>query len=532
MKSSRALFQKLESQFSCYSDVAAFLASAQKPHVKGLRVNTLKIDPERFLKFHLAAAPTPFCKEGFYIPSEEKLGNHPLHHAGAFYLQEPSAMSAVTALDPRPGDRVLDLCAAPGGKSTQIAARLSGAGFLLSNEIVKSRANILLSNMERMGVLNAAVTNCHPDVIADACFEAFDKVLVDAPCSGEGMIRKDPTILENWSEENVTACALRQQKILNSAARCLKPGGVLVYSTCTFSKEEDEDVIEQFLKEHSEFSLEPIAASFGRPAIDLPSARRILWTDGGEGHFVARLRKSPNGSEAALSQAFPPSLSDGFQEAGGEFAASTAQNRSNAQNHLNAQNHPQTQSFRQTQKNRQAQIHSKEQIHAKAQNYQRSANWENDRRKKGGNARSTADGFTKSNILELFSEFSGKNQITLPKGLGALKAVGERLYLSPDFELPQGIPVIRCGVLLGSAKKGRFEPAHAMYACPAIKTEREISLSLNDPRCGAFLHGEEIAADIENGYCRVLIEGVACGFGKVSGGRLKNGYPKGLRTLK
>lgn len=529
MKSSRALFQKLESQFSCYSDVADFLASAQKPHFKGLRVNTLKIDPERFMKFHLAAAPTPFCKEGFYIPSEEKLGNHPLHHAGAFYLQEPSAMSAVTALDPRPGDRVLDLCAAPGGKSTQIAARLWGVGFLLSNEIVKSRANILLSNIERMGVSNAAVTNCHPDVIAEACFEAFDKVLVDAPCSGEGMIRKDSTILENWSEENVAACALRQQKILNSAARCLKPGGVLVYSTCTFSKEEDEDVIEQFLKEHSEFSLEPITERFGRPAIGLPSARRILWTDGGEGHFVARLRKSSDDSKTAISHAFAPSSPnilespspDGLWEADGEFTVA------------NTQNHPQTQSYRQTQNYQQAQIHSKAQIHAKAKNHQRSANWESGRRKKDGNARRAAgDGLTERDILELFSEFSGKNQITLPKGSGALKAVGERLYLSPDFELPPEIPVIRCGVLLGNAKKGRFEPSHAMYACPAIKTEREISLSFNDPRCGAFLHGEEIAADVENGYCRVLIEGVACGFGKVSGGRLKNGYPKGLRTLK
>ena len=212
--------------------------------IKGLRVNTLKCLPEKLcslLDFELKK--TPFCDEGFYIPSDVKsIGNNPLHHAGAFYVQEPSATSAVTMLDVHEGDYVLDLCAAPGGKSTQIGAKLNGTGLLWSNEIVRSRANILLSNIERMGISNAVVSNCRPDELCKRLENRFDRILVDAPCSGEGMFRKNDAERE-WSIEHVKSCAARQLLILNSAKDALKNGGYMVYSTCTFSKEENEGCV-------------------------------------------------------------------------------------------------------------------------------------------------------------------------------------------------------------------------------------------------------------------------------------------------
>ena len=215
----------------------AFLQYYNGENFRGLRVNTLKCTAEALqgaLPFELK--PTPFCPDGFYLPADvSSLGNHPLHHAGAFYMQEPSATSAVEMLGVQPGDRVLDLCAAPGGKSTQIGAKLKGEGLLWSNEIVKSRANILLSNIERMGIANAVVSNCHPEQLCERLAGCFDRVLVDAPCSGEGMFRKNSAAQTEWSEEHVKSCAERQLHILNSAKHALKPGGVLVYSTCTFS---------------------------------------------------------------------------------------------------------------------------------------------------------------------------------------------------------------------------------------------------------------------------------------------------------
>ena len=258
---------------------------------KGLRVNTLKCTEEKLrslLDFPLEK--TPFCKTGYYYPSTVTgLGKSPLHHAGAFYIQEPSATSAVTMLGVKPGDKVLDMCAAPGGKSTQIASDLQGEGILFANEIVRSRANILLSNIERMGVKNCVVTSCHPQVIGDHLQSFFDKILVDAPCSGEGMFRKDSDAQGEWSYEHTITCAVRQLEILNSAKDCLKEGGEMVYSTCTYNERENEGVIEKFLRENPEFEIVDSKAEFGRNTLGY--AKRIFLNDGGEGHFCCKLRK-------------------------------------------------------------------------------------------------------------------------------------------------------------------------------------------------------------------------------------------------
>lgn len=277
-----------------------FQESYKKDPLRGLRVNTLKCKVEEFQNYvDFELKKVPFCNEGFYIDNT-LTGKSPLHHAGIFYFQEPSAMSAVTALDVKEGMKVLDLCAAPGGKSTQIAAKLCGTGFLLSNEIISSRASILLSNMERCGVRNFAVTNQKVENICSKFEGYFDRVLVDAPCSGEGMFKREPAALTEWSLEATEACAVRQLDILNKASCAVRPNGILVYSTCTFAPCENESVINKFLISHPEFSVDNITHTFGTAArpdwvngdSSISLARRIFPSDGGEGHFVARLIKN------------------------------------------------------------------------------------------------------------------------------------------------------------------------------------------------------------------------------------------------
>lgn len=267
---------------------------------RALRVNTLKCDGMILKGIFSLNESTEFCENSYYLPETvQKPGNHPLHHAGAFYIQEPSASSVVEAIGINEGDFVLDLCAAPGGKSTQAAAKLNGTGVLLSNEFVGSRVGPLVSNIERMGISNAVVTSARPDVLCSQLTEVFDKVIVDAPCSGEGMFRKETAALENWSVENVLACAERQKKILESAAECVKEGGKIVYSTCTYAFEENEGVIADFLKNHTDFHLVKPKINFGEDALkefapnvtNIQYARRIFNFNGGEGHFVAVMQR-------------------------------------------------------------------------------------------------------------------------------------------------------------------------------------------------------------------------------------------------
>ena len=427
-----------------------------QPHFRGVRFNTLKYDLSRSASSGLPITKCPFSGSGFYLDADEmSIGRSPWHHAGAIYSQEPSAMSAVTILDPRPGERVLDMCAAPGGKSTQIAAILNGGGLLWSNEYIRKRAQILLSNFERMGIRNGVVSNTHPDRLAEGMNGFFDRVLVDAPCSGEGMFRRDPQAVAEWSPEHSAACAVRQLAILDSAAKCLREGGVLVYSTCTFSFRENEDVVAAFLDSHPAFSLEPCGVDFGRPGFDrsdrfdLTLTRRIFPMDGGEGHFAARLRKC------------------------GESVDTPVQNATGRR-------------------------------HDENQN----------------EAEKRADA--------LFSECFGVSPY------GRIRQIGESCYLLPDG-MPEvkGLGVLRGGVLLGDVMKNRIEPSHALFmAAKAEECRRVISLPHDSPELMAFLHGEEIAADGSlRGYAAVACEETVTGFGKCSGGRLKNRYPKGLRRL-
>ena len=282
----------------------------EAPTHRGLRVNTAVIDPEtvkRRLPF--ALSPAPFAKNGFFVEGNAKVGAHPLHHAGAFYMQEPSAQSAVTALGIKPGETVLDTCAAPGGKSTAIAELLGDTGLLWCNEFVRPRAKILCQNLERMGAKNRVVTSVDVAELGKALPAFFDAVLCDVPCSGEGMFRKEPEAIPEWSMDNIHLCADRGAHILDAAAKTVKPGGRLLLSTCTFAPEEDECQAAAFLRRHPEFSLVPLDLPFGRAAFswdivaafadtsepcpaDLTGCRRIFPSDAGEGHFLALFQKS------------------------------------------------------------------------------------------------------------------------------------------------------------------------------------------------------------------------------------------------
>ena len=266
----------------------AFLESLERPRAVALRFNPLKGE---IPQLPFVGAPVPWEPMGYYYDPDARPGLHPYHEAGVYYLQEASAMSAVALLDPQPGEKICDLCAAPGGKTTQIAGRMKGEGFLLCNEINPKRAKILGRNIERMGVANALVTNEHPQNLADKYAGFFDRVLIDAPCSGEGMFRKEEAAVTDWSQETVEMCARRQAEILHSGAKLLKSGGRLVYSTCTFAPEENELTIEAFLENHPEFVRESVEAPWFTPAGE--GAFR-LWPHKllGEGHFAAVLRKT------------------------------------------------------------------------------------------------------------------------------------------------------------------------------------------------------------------------------------------------
>ncbi len=425
-------------------DYTDFLKSYELPALKGVRVNPLKSTYailERNLPFSLS--PTPFSPLSYYIETNQKVGMLPLHHAGAFYAQEPSAASAVTVLNPRPGERILDVCAAPGGKSTQIAGELDGNGLLWANEVVKNRAHSLLSNIERLGVRNAVVSSCRPEVLCKRLAGFFDKVLVDAPCSGEGMFRRDVQAIADWSIAHVQACAVRQAAILDCAAQAVKQNGILVYSTCTFSKEENEDTVSAFLQRNPQFVLEDCGVTFGMPGIGLTQTRRIYPMHGGDGHFVAKMRRVAENSCSAP-----------------------------------------TFSYKQTPMLKQA----AELLHTLLQ------------------------GAWTEEILQIKEQF-----------------------VLPPQDLPQleGLGVLRAGVLLGEGKTNRIEPAHALFmAAKPQELTQVLHLANDDPLTQRFLRGEELAISAEySGFTGVAVEGVLTGFGKSSGGRLKNKYPKGLRNF-
>jgi len=306
----------------------AYEKALGEPVTRALRVNLLLFpDGAPPCAIEGLGEPVPWAKGAYFIEGDARPGLSPLHEGGLYYMQEPSAMTAVSALCPQPGERVLDLCAAPGGKSTQIAALMAGRGLLVCNEPVPSRAQILSRNVERMGVRNAVVTSALPDQLSPRFAGFFDRILVDAPCSGEGMFRRQIEARDEWSENAPRGCADRQLEILHEAARMLAPGGHMVYSTCTFNDTENEGVLERFLQAHPEFALVPFALP-GLPRAEAGYLHLYPHEMRGEGHFVSLLQKradapaapepakkkgkaAPRPAKAQEAIALPPVLAEG-----------------------------------------------------------------------------------------------------------------------------------------------------------------------------------------------------------------------------
>ncbi|MBQ7296529.1 MAG: RNA methyltransferase [Clostridia bacterium] len=254
MKQLPAAFEKrmrklLGEEFDSYKK------ALEEPPVRAFRVNTDKISLEDFKKINeFSSEKIPYVENGYYL-SYDKIGNHPFHHAGMIYVQEPGAMAPAECIDIDPEWKILDMCAAPGGKSTQLKNKLSEKGILVSNEIIPSRCKILTGNIERMGLKKTVTTCLDTKRLASIFPDTFDLIMVDAPCSGEGMFRKEEIAIDEWSEENVKMCAERQAEILDNATVCLKSGGYIIYATCTFSVEENEKTVDAFLQNHSDFEL-------------------------------------------------------------------------------------------------------------------------------------------------------------------------------------------------------------------------------------------------------------------------------------
>ena len=457
-----------------------FLYSYDNNRFQALRFNTLKVQsPEermRILKTLKISSDkkVSWANEAYYFDENVRPGKHPYHEMGLYYIQEPSAMSAAALLAPKPGMRVLDLCAAPGGKSTQLATYLGDRGLLVSNEINTQRSRILSQNIERMGIKNAIVTNEDSFVLASHFPGFFNAIQVDAPCSGEGMFRKLPEAIEQWSMENVAICATRQKEILDNAAVMLKPGGVIVYSTCTFSKEENEDVIEYFLERHPDFTLEEMER-FWPHKVD------------GEGHFVAKLVRRGSVNELGADYDVCEDSCNKVEDTGLKADRKTKKNK-------NSKNR----------KNETKPALTKENMKL---------------------------------LTEFLDETISEDMAAWIKN-SRLVMFGEQLYRLPDMEVDiKGLKVQRAGLHIGEFKKQRFEPSHSLaLALKLSEAKNVVKLTWDDPQTTGFFNGQSVmlsdeqTAECKKGWALVCVDGYTAGWGKVNGTQVKNHYPKGLRN--
>ena len=417
---------------------------------KGIRINTLKYNDTQMLASELGVSERVlWCDEGYYIKDGNITGNHPYHASGALYFQEPSAMSVAVGLPIGESDKILDLCAAPGGKTTHIAARMKNKGLLISNEIVPKRAAILAENIRRMGITNTIVTNETPSRLAQHFEGYFDSIVVDAPCSGEGMFRKEPQAVDEWSVAHTLSCAQRQKNILDDAYKMLRCGGYIMYSTCTFSYDENEAVVRYMLDKYNMQlchipELDMLSGGIGD---GMENCRRIFpHRHNGEGHFAALLRKT----EPAECEPEKP-------------------------------------------------------------------------------AKSKPANSLLLNAVKLYRDFEKKFMHT--KCEGEFVLFGDNLYLMPQKVNIDKLKVTQCGLHLGIIKRDRFEPSYALshaFGCDAYLYKVETKAGSDEIK--RYMHGDVLNGDI-NGWCVITCDKMPVGWGKGSGGVIKNHYPKALRTV-
>ena len=420
----------------------------------------LKNDVPKNVDLSFCTKKIPYFQQGYHFDFNS-IGNSPLHHAGGVYVQDPSAMASVGALEGKKFRNVLDMCASPGGKSIGASLLMEEGGVLISNEYVPSRCKILVGNIERFGITNAIVTNFDMTEKGELCdiYEGyFDLVICDAPCSGEGMFRKYPEqALSEWSVENVLICAERQKEILDNAANFVCENGFLLYSTCTFSLEENEMQADDFLSRHPDFEIIPVSK-----AVQEATAEGYLF-DGCIHESIRNTRR------------FYPHISQGE----GQYIAL----------------------------------------------FRRKSEAKNERKDKYKSP------LSKPSDIEnkIFSDFI-KKTLTDFDYSKVYKYNENLIYVDFDARIPSK-KVFSCGVKLGEVIKSRFEPHHHFFKCFGNDFKNIIDLHEGDDRVEKYLHGEVIEADIGNGWCAVLYEGLVLGGGKAVDGMVKNHYPKGLRTL-
>lgn len=461
-----------------------FLYSYDNNRFQALRFNTLKVGKNKSVEEEIAGIMDKLCipmdkkvtwaNDAYYYDEEKRPGKHPYHEMGLYYIQEPSAMSAAALLAPKPGMRVLDLCAAPGGKSTQLATYLGDSGLLVSNEINTQRSRILSQNIERMGIKNAIVTNEDSFALAAHFPNFFHAIQVDAPCSGEGMFRKLPEAVNEWSPQNVEICAARQKEILDNAATMLKAGGTIVYSTCTFSREENEDVIEYFLERHPDFTLEEMER-FWPHKVD------------GEGHFVAKLVRRGSVNEFDADYEVCEENCNKVEDTGLKDDRKTKKNKNNK-----------------NRKNETKPALTKENMKLLSE-------------------------FLDETISEDVAAWIKNSRLVM---------FGEQLYRLPDMEVDiKGLKVQRAGLHIGEFKKQRFEPSHSLaLALKLSDAQNVVKLTCDDPQTTGFFNGQSVmlsdgqAAECKKGWALVCVDGYPAGWGKVNGAQVKNHYPKGLRN--
>ncbi len=442
------------------ADAEALFKSLEAPPVVGLRVNTLKLQPDAFrARSPFRLEPVPWCPEGFIVVDPDaRPGHHPYHAAGLYYLQDPTAMATVPLLTPQPGETVLDACAAPGGKATHLAGRLHHTGLLVANEVVRRRARSLVENLERCGVRVTLVMSEAVERLATRWEEAFDAVLVDAPCSGEGMFRKSPAARQEWRSEVVVGCARRQEHILLAAARLVRPGGRLLYATCTFAPEENEAVVARFLRLCPDFTLaEPPplpGTSPGRPdwvdpdlARGLPLERCVrFWPHQvpGEGHFFALLQRAGEREMPA--------------------------------------------------------------------------------------PRRPARGRLPSAVEKLVRAF-WQETLTLPFPEEGWAVWGERLFLLPaDPSEWEPLRPLRPGLLVGTVRKRRFVPAHALaLSLRPGEAHRTLDFPAGAPEIARYLRGETLRVPGPDGWLVITVDGFPLGWGRRARETVKNYYPHSLR---
>ena len=430
-------------------DFESYVAELKNPPVRAFRVNTDKISLKDFEKINLfGQEKIPYVDNGFYLDFE-KIGNHPYHHAGLIYVQEPAAMAPAECIDINPDWCVLDMCAAPGGKSTQLKNKLGENGVLVSNEIISSRCKILTGNIERLGLTNTVTTCMDTGKLACSFPDTFDLVMVDAPCSGEGMFRKEEIAIDEWSAENVAMCACRQAEILENAVKLLKSGGHIIYATCTFSLDENEMTIDAFLQNHPEFEIIPVNERVANATADGIKFKGCRCDNI---HFARR---------------FYPHKTRGE----GQFMAV---------------------------------------LHHKGEKYPNNCPAQNN---------------TKPD--KIVTDFLD-NALTDYNPDYVLEYNKNPVYYNNRIPIKNG-QAFCCGVTIGEVKKNYILPHHQFFMALGNKFKRKINLAPDSTELAKYLHGEEFDTTCQNGWAVVTVDGYSLGGAKVTNGKAKNHYPKGLR---